>query len=1023
MYERDKRVAFVGLAIVLLYGAATLYRVVKYRDFGFECLTNSERGDIRPAIVRWVEPADEPLEGPVNGDQLWTVAGVEVPTLFHLAYQVAAIDPTRGAVPAVQAASVAELAALPPDTMLADIDGTRWARIEYLRAADGPTGDLRTCWLPMRPVARWTVVSSVAWFLLQMSIVGIGALVVWKRPGDGSAVTFFLLCAVNATASVGGFHWRSLIASPWLFYMLIVSSGMLVPVTLHFYLLFPRPLGLIRRWPRATWVLLYSLPTLILTSLVWNLFNADWLLQNVALQQGSALDVLPLLDATDTLAKWSLAFSLTAFVVGQGVLIHSYLNCRTTAERNQVKWLLGAVLLATLPIGYLLYMAMTDRAEFQLGSWSGAILYGTSLLCSLAYVVSITRYKLLHVGRLVNRGILYVGISFAATALFCLMVALATTLLGTYVFQWQNALAAGLTTMLVVVFLGWVRDRIQRALDRRFHREKHRLDRALRLLGEAVDQLVEPSILARQLVQAARDVVGAERGAVYLLDRQNIQLELAHRVNWPHLPDSIATDSPLVPGLVTLSGDVDRTTQSPASIEGQQQLQSLGGALSCALERDGAVVGLLLLGEKEDGTLFTTEDRNFLVALARTTALALRSAQGHRTIDSLKTELQDKVQKIAEQQRRILYLQGELLSRNDGGGDEDSGDLPRLGPLDTLKHEIRGSSPVVRDMLLHVAKIALSPSSVLIRGESGTGKELLARAIHFNSPRSEKPFVQVHCAALSAGLLESELFGHVKGAFTGADRDKAGRFELANNGTLFLDEIGDINLETQTKLLRALQEKAFERVGGVKTISVDVRLIAATHQNLEELIRQGRFREDLYYRLNVISLLSPPLRARREDIFELALHFLRMYSTRAGKPIVRIDEEALEVLAAYPWPGNIRQLENAIERAVVLADHNSIGLADLPPEILAAEQPMPPRLRAPRLVLTRGDLIQPPEALMPLTVAGPSIPSLTDEVQDVERERLLSAIAHSGGNKAQAARLLGIPRSTLFSKLRKHGLE
>ena len=272
-------------------------------------------------------------------------------------------------------------------------------------------------------------------------------------------------------------------------------------------------------------------------------------------------------------------------------------------------------------------------------------------------------------------------------------------------------------------------------------------------------------------------------------------------------------------------------------------------------------------------------------------------------------------------------------------------------------------------------------------------------------------------------MLESELFGHVKGAFTGADRDKAGRFELANNGTLFLDEIGDINLETQTKLLRALQEKAFERVGGVKTIAVDVRLIAATHQNLELLIRQGRFREDLFYRLNVISLLSPPLRERREDIFELAVHFLRMYSARAGKPIVRIDEEALEVLTAYSWPGNIRQLENAMERAVVLADHDSIGLVDLPPEILTASQEAPPRVRTPRLALARGDLNRSPEPLLPEIVVGPSIPSLTDEVQDVERERLVSAIARSGGNKAQAARLLGIPRSTLFSKLRKHGLE
>ena len=507
MYRRDRRVVLFGLAIVLLYGAATMYRVAQYRDFGFECLTDSEPGAVT-AIVRWIDPEDEPLDGPVNGDQLVLVAGAEVPTLFHLAYQVAAIDPVRGTIAAVQADSFADLAALPPETTLADINGTRWALIDYLRAANQPMPEARSVWLPLKPVARRTIVASAAWLLLQLVIVGIGALVVWKRPGDSSAVAFFLLCAVNATASVGGFHWRSLIASPWLFYPLIASSGMLLPATLHFYLLFPRPSGLVRRWPRSTWIVLYSLPAIILFGLLWDMASVHRLLREVsALEVMSGLDaatmtlmaeqretamkqILPLLDAADTLAKYSLAFSVASFVVGQGVLIHSYLNCRTTAERNQVKWLLGAVLLATLPISYLLYMALTDRAEFQLGSWSGAILYGTSLLCSLAYAISISRYKLLHVGRLVNRGILYVGISFAATALFCLLVGLATTLLGTYVFQWQNALAVGLTTMLVVIFLGWIRDRIQHALDKRFYREKYRLDKAMQLLGEAFDNLV-----------------------------------------------------------------------------------------------------------------------------------------------------------------------------------------------------------------------------------------------------------------------------------------------------------------------------------------------------------------------------------------------------------------------------------------------------------------------------------------------------------------------------------------------------
>ena len=234
---------------------------------------------------------------------------------------------------------------------------------------------------------------------------------------------------------------------------------------------------------------------------------------------------------------------------------------------------------------------------------------------------------------------------------------------------------------------------------------------------------------------------------------------------------------------------------------------------------------------------------------------------------------------------------------------------------------------------------------MLIRGESGTGKELLAAAIHQASPRAARPFVKLHCAALSQSLLESELFGHVKSAFTGADRDRVGRFEQANGGTLFLDEIGDINLEVQTKLLRVLQEMSFERVGSSQPITVDVRILAATHQDLEALIRAGRFREDLYYRLNVICLHAPALRERREDIFELAVYFLNLHAQRTGKLVTHLDPEAVEALVAYDWPGNIRELENVLERAVVLADGPAVMFDDLPLEL---RQPGRRRLR-PRL--------------------------------------------------------------------------
>jgi DNA-binding NtrC family response regulator len=414
--------------------------------------------------------------------------------------------------------------------------------------------------------------------------------------------------------------------------------------------------------------------------------------------------------------------------------------------------------------------------------------------------------------------------------------------------------------------------------------------------------------------------------------------------------------------------------------------------------------------------------------------LALHSAGIQQTLERLNLELRDKVDKIAEQQRRILLLQDQLTERGKSGSVSGSGTAPGeaarpgssagadspSGP--GVFDEIRGSSQAVRRMLAVARKVAASDSAVLVRGESGTGKELLAQAIHAAGPRAARPFVQVHCAALSRNLLESELFGHVKGAFTDASRDRVGRFEQANGGTLFLDEIGDISPEVQTKLLRVLQEMAFERVGSSQTIAVDVRIIAATHQDLEALIRAGRFREDLFYRLNVIPIRTPSLRERKEDIFELAVHFLGRHAERLGRPVGHIDAEAVEALEAHDWPGNIRELENVIERAVVLSEGKALTLDDLPTEIR-----QPGRRRPRVLPSTPRRALAGPVRSNSASTSAASTPELPESESDpeadaFERHRLLDALEEARGNKSEAARLLGMPRSTFFSKLKKHGL-
>jgi transcriptional regulator with PAS, ATPase and Fis domain len=242
-----------------------------------------------------------------------------------------------------------------------------------------------------------------------------------------------------------------------------------------------------------------------------------------------------------------------------------------------------------------------------------------------------------------------------------------------------------------------------------------------------------------------------------------------------------------------------------------------------------------------------------------------------------------------------------------------------------------GSNPKMHDLYTLIKRAAGSKATVLIRGESGCGKELVARALHYNSPRSSKPFVPVNCAALSETLLESELFGHEKNAFTGAAAQKPGRFEMAHGGTLFLDEIGEIPPAVQVKLLRVLQEREYERVGGTKSLKVDVRLVAATNKDLEKAVKEGDFREDLYYRLQVIQLAVPALRERREDIPALAEHFLHKYNVENGRKIKSISTDALALLSSYDYPGNVRELENAIERAVVLADNEESVIT---PELL-----------------------------------------------------------------------------------------
>ena len=316
-----------------------------------------------------------------------------------------------------------------------------------------------------------------------------------------------------------------------------------------------------------------------------------------------------------------------------------------------------------------------------------------------------------------------------------------------------------------------------------------------------------------------------------------------------------------------------------------------------------------------------------------------------------------------------------------------------------------GTDPAMIRIGRLLSQVAPTDSTVLILGESGTGKEVVARAIHEQSPRIKKSLVPVNCGAIPANLLESELFGHVKGAFTGAVRDKVGKFEAAAGGTIFLDEIGTSSPAFQVKLLRVLQDRVIERVGDTRTIPVDVRVVLATNQDLEQAVAAGTFREDLYYRINVISIEMPPLRDRKSDVQTLAEHFLRRFATEHGREGLHFAPDAVAALLAATWPGNVRQLENVIERAVVLSQGDTIDASDLPAQLRGRS----PGVADPSAIDDPVDAAAAPRPLKEALVAP-------------ERRIIEQALRHCGGNREHAAKVLGINRSTLFHKLRKLGI-
>ncbi|MGE4286307.1 MAG: sigma 54-interacting transcriptional regulator [Phycisphaerae bacterium] len=497
-------------------------------------------------------------------------------------------------------------------------------------------------------------------------------------------------------------------------------------------------------------------------------------------------------------------------------------------------------------------------------------------------------------------------------------------------------------------------------------RETELLSRIARALAES---LVLNQTLKRVL-EALEVHMGLLKGTINLLDldSETIKIAVAHNIDESVQKQIEYKEGEGITGMVFQTGeaqivpDIEKDTRFLGKAGERKPSPGKKMAFICVpIKVEGETAGALSVSKETSGAENLQNDARLLTVVATMVGQAVK-------INSLYTSEKNNWQ---EENRK---LRQQLKTRFD-------------------VQNMIGTSNAMQEVFGLVEQVAQSNATVMIRGESGTGKDLIAHAIHYNSLRSDKPFIKINCTALPEALLESELFGHEKGAFTGAIDRKMGRFERANGGTIFLDEIGDFSINLQVKLLRAIQFKEFERVGGTETIKTNVRIVVATNRNLEQDIKDGVFREDLYYRINVFPIFLPPLRDRKDDIMLLADYFLEKYSIENGKKISRISTPAINMLTCYHWPGNIRELENCIERAVLLCNDDVIRSEHLPPslQIEGAQR----------------------------NTAGRTLPEM---VENLEREMIVDALKKNKGQQRKAAQLLGLTERMMGYKIKKYNI-
>ncbi len=1031
----------------MVYALIVLWYVATYPELGIRCLLPREqRASSTTEGVEVVRFTGEGIPYQLQpGDRLTAIYDRPVHTFLDFLgttrdLSTMALQPGARLPPGADPAD-GKRDEVPPLVSIPDpaSGGTvvRYVRVDFTQKNAIPeVGPLYT-YIAVKPPAAYDILLTVLWFLCQSAILLVALTGYWQRPSDVVTQTFCLMSSATMVAFVGGFHWWIIAGSPLLNLPFAICIIAVPATTLHFFLQFPREGRALGEYRRIVLGSIYG-PLGVLSVVVaftyWTAFclNGNPVSSSYSpMQQMVAVGRELLMGNTSqlsaTVMSWELLYWLRRliylaifvsglyFVLTIVSIVLSLLRTQTVLERQQASTILWATLFATVPVSWTLYLAFYRRDAFVLGG-AQLPMFAASGMFMVAYAHGMLKRRLILADEKLHRGRLYRTTSLLVTITFAAVVAAGVVSARQYSLPGSSSLVLRMSLYVILVvavgFALWMRDRMQAAIDLRFFSEKYQLDRALEQLNQAAGHLTDPTAMADMTLRTCREVVDASTATMYVREASGtFRLIGAH--DSPNAPSSLNAEQ------IGLLGATEPVVlrvpaQSRESLEGVQLvLDDLSVELVFALRDDQGVAGAICLGRRKSNTAYSAEDIAFLQAIGQMTLLALHSSRANQNLARLTSELQVKVDHISEQQRQLSVLRAELLAieqHTATASDETvESDFDRSG--------LKGNSQIMEEVLGTARKASDSASTVLIRGESGTGKELMAKIIQRNSPRASAPFVTVNCAALAPSLLESELFGHVRGAFTGADSDKAGRFQAADGGTLFLDEIGDISMETQVKLLRVLQERRFEPVGSDQSVSVDVRVITATHRNLEEMIREGTFREDLYYRLNVVSITLPPLRDRREDLVELIFSFLKNSVTKTGKKIRQIDPAALVALENHSWPGNIRELENAIERAVVLADGDTVQVSDLPEDVTNGAPIVVDQSSRGGDLATSVDIGQ--DGTTPVTQSTLEYSGNASK----ERTQLVEALRTANGNKAQAARLLNMPRSTFYSKLKKFGID